>query len=384
MKNQKTAILIVVLVLIVGSIYYLEVRKVTHPSDAEIVEVAPRVQTETSTETQPKEETKPAVANTKPVSTPGTISKAEKYPLAKEITTPNAFINTDGKPIKISDYVGKKVILVDFWTYSCINCVRTTPFLNAWWTKYKDNGLVIVGIHTPEFDFEKDYDNVKKATADLGIQFPVVIDNDFSTWTAYGNNYWPRKYLIDIDGYVVYDHIGEGAYDQTEKKIQELLEERSRVLNLANEMPEKDISKPTGVVTVEAQSPETYFGSLRNSTLANGDKGLMGVQTFQYPEVVTKNLLYLSGKWDIRQEYAESQSNDSKIIFKYKAKKVYFVASSDEGIDVNLKIDGKAAGSVNIKDSGLYTLVSHDTVEEHTLEITIPEGKLKAFTFTFG
>src|SRR3989344_7615215 len=138
-------------------------------------------------------------------------SDGEKY---KEIVNPSGFVNTDG--ITVGSQVGKKVVLVDFMTYSCINCQRTFPYLNAWYKKYKDQGLEIIGIHTPEFAFEKDIENVREAMKRFGIMHPVVLDNDYATWRAYGNRFWPRKYLIDIHGDIVYDHIGEGAYEETE------------------------------------------------------------------------------------------------------------------------------------------------------------------------
>jgi thiol-disulfide isomerase/thioredoxin len=166
-----------------------------------------------------------------------TIDKEKKskiYKAAKEITSPDGFINTESQSITIGEFVGKKVVLIDFWTYSCINCQRTLPYLNKWYEKYKNEGLEIIGIHTPEFEFEKKYDNVKKATEKFGIKFPVVLDNDFSTWRAYQNNYWPRKYLIDIDGYIIYDHIGEGAYEETEQKIKAALSERAIILKVNN------------------------------------------------------------------------------------------------------------------------------------------------------
>src|SRR3989344_3254541 len=155
-----------------------------------------------------------------------------------EIVNPSGFLNTgvdsDGKvaPVTLGDLVGKKVILVDFMTYSCINCQRTFPHVKAWYEKYKDKGLEIVGIHTPEFAFEKNIENVRVAMKKAGITYPVVLDNDYGTWKAYANNYWPRKYLIDINGNIVYDHIGEGAYEETEMKILELLEERAKLLGL--------------------------------------------------------------------------------------------------------------------------------------------------------
>jgi cytochrome c biogenesis protein CcdA/thiol-disulfide isomerase/thioredoxin len=160
-------------------------------------------------------------------------SKDSLYARSPEITNPSGFVNTADKSITLKEFVGKKVVLVSFWTYSCINCQRTLPYLNTWYEKYKDQGLEIVSIHTPEFAYEKLQKNVEDEVFNTySIQYPVVLDNDYSTWKAFGNRYWPRKYLIDVDGYIVYDHIGEGAYDETEKKIQEALKERAERLEL--------------------------------------------------------------------------------------------------------------------------------------------------------
>ena len=159
--------------------------------------------------------------------------KDSSYIRAPEITNPSGFINTNDKAITLKEFVGKKVILVSFWTYSCINCQRTLPYLNTWYEKYRDQGLEIVSIHTPEFAYEKLQKNVEDEVFNTyNIQYPVVLDNDYSAWGAFGNRYWPRKYLIDIDGYIVYDHVGEGAYDETEKKIQEALKERTERIGL--------------------------------------------------------------------------------------------------------------------------------------------------------
>jgi len=200
---QKNIILVLVLVAIFGSIYYLNSQKAETGNSGQSAE------------------------NNIKIASMAKEDKAKMYEPAKEISSPDAFINSD--PFEISDLIGKKVILVDFWTYSCINCQRTLPYLNAWYDKYKDKGLEIVGIHTPEFDFEKEYTNVVEAVKKFDIKYPVVMDNDFSTWHSYNNRYWPRKYLIDIDGYIIYDHIGEGGYDETEQKIQEALKERATV-----------------------------------------------------------------------------------------------------------------------------------------------------------
>jgi thiol-disulfide isomerase/thioredoxin len=147
-----------------------------------------------------------------------------------EIMNPAGFVNTNDQPITLADYVGKQVILLDVMTYSCINCQRTFPYVNAWYEKYKDEGLIVIGVHTPEFSYEKDKNNVEKAMKEFGITFPVVLDNEYATWNALGNRFWPRMYLIDIHGNIVYDHIGEGAYKETEEKIQELLKERARLV----------------------------------------------------------------------------------------------------------------------------------------------------------
>jgi len=153
------------------------------------------------------------------------ISRKEaEFPRAKEIVGPTGFINTDGA--SINDFVGKKVTLVDFWAYSCFNCKNTQPYLNAWHQKYQDDGLQIIGVHKPEFEFEKDRANVEKAVKEANIRYPVVLDNNDATWNAYDQRYWPAWYLIDADGFVRYQHFGEGAYDETEEKIQELLSEK--------------------------------------------------------------------------------------------------------------------------------------------------------------
>jgi thiol-disulfide isomerase/thioredoxin len=292
---------------------------------------------------------------------------------APEITNPSGFLNTDG--IKIHDLIGKKVVLVDFWTYSCINCQRTLPYLNAWYDKYKDKGLEIIGIHTPEFDFEKDRSNVQEAIEKYGIKYPVVQDNDFGTWRAYGNRYWPHKYLIDLTGAIVYDHIGEGGYDETEKQIQELLK--------AGDM---GIAQPEGLKPMSSgpRSPEIYFGSERNEFLGNGQRGKTGVQTFKAPEDPKPNTLYLVGQWDLQPEYAQALSQDAKIIFKYQGAAMYMVASSEKSVSVSLMRDGKDYGSpFNIQNEDLYILSEQPEEGQHLMEIKAAPG-LKAFTFTFG
>ncbi len=322
--------------------------------------------------------------------------KSMRYQKAPEISNPSGFINTAGVPITIAQFRGKKVVLVDFWTYSCINCQRTLPYMRAWYDKYNDEGLEIISIHTPEFAFEHVLDNVRKATDGFGLKYPVVLDNDYGTWNAFGNQYWPRKYLIDIDGYVVYDHAGEGNYDVTERAIQNALTERAQVLGLPASTVSDGIVNPSGVVTVNSSvgSPETYFGAARNEYLGNGTQGQAGVQTLTVPKNTEINTLYLGGIWRFDTEFAQSQGPTS-IVYHYRAQNVYFVASSDKGVKATILLDGKPIeanggadvakdGTVMIKDNRLYHLVHTSGVEEHTLEIRTDSPGLDAYTFTFG
>ncbi len=327
-------------------------------------------------------------------------AKSLLYPQEPEITKPSAFINTGGQPITFSQFKGKKVVLVDFWTYSCINCQRTLPYVKAWYDKYSDQGLEIISIHTPEFAFEKDQANVQNAVNSFGIKYPVVMDNNYGTWNAFGNQDWPHQYLIDVDGFVTYDHAGEGDDAVTEMAIQKALTERDQVLGLPNTVP-TGIVNPSGVVTVddsELGSPETYFGSNRNEYLANGNQGTPGIQNLTLPPDadIDINKLYLGGTWNFDPEYAES-TGPATIEYKYLAKNVYFVASSSlpNGTKAHVLIDGKPIGtlagsdvgidgSITIQANKLYHLVSDSSYDEHTIQIQVDGAGLDAYTFTFG
>ncbi len=156
-------------------------------------------------------------------------SKEAEFSRAKEIIGPTGFINTEG--VSIGENLGEKVVLLEFWTYSCFNCQNVQPYLNEWHEEYEDDGLLVIGVHRPEFEFEKDPASVKRAVEEAGIRYPVVLDNYSATWDAYGQRYWPARYLIDADGFIRYQHFGEGAYEENEVEIQELLEEKDQVLS---------------------------------------------------------------------------------------------------------------------------------------------------------
>ncbi len=321
------------------------------------------------------------------------------FPRYREIASPGGYVNSE--PFTIGQFVGKKIILVDFMTYSCINCIRTFPYLNAWYGKYKDQGLEIVGIHTPEFAFEHKLENVQKALDGYGIKFPVVLDNDYGTWNAYSNSYWPRKYLIDIDGRVVYDHIGEGKYDETEQKIQELLKQKAVRDKQAVNLVPGGIVTPEGTDdSIKSRSPETYFGSDRNRNLGNGNTGVEGEQKFIVPGTIDLNELYLGGTWNLSREYAETKSNEASIVFRYAAQDVYLVASSAKETKIIVTRDGAplpaaSAGSdvefengvsfIMIKADRIYNIVTETgAISEHLLKFEIKSPGLKAYTFTFG
>ncbi len=310
--------------------------------------------------------------------------KRLKYKKVPELSSIDGYVNTEGKPITLAELKGK-VVLLDIWTYSCINCQRTLPYINKWYEKYKDQGLVVVGLHTPEFAFEKIQSNVEKAVEKFGIKYPVVLDNDYSTWSELGNQYWPRKYLIDIDGYIVYDHIGEGNYEETEKAIQEALKERASRMGMEDKVS-TTITNPLDVIPVDStkvKSPEVYFGSSRNQYLANGNALRSGEQNLSVPSSVTFNGLYLGGTWNMTPEYAENKSAGS-IVFKYEAKNVYIAAGSVEGVEVEIYKDDVFIKKILIKDETLYPLIQGSDYGKHTLRIVIPKAGLQAFTFTFG
>ncbi len=309
--------------------------------------------------------------------------KSAKYLRAKELVEPNGYLNIDN--ITIAENIGKNIILIDFWTYSCINCQRTIPYLNTWYEKYKDKGLVIIGIHTPEFDFEKDYNNVKRAIEKFGIKYPVAQDNEYQTWNAYKNRYWPRKYLIDIDGFIVYDHIGEGAYEGTERRIQELLEERNQVLKLSEQIT-KDISKPEAETPSQIGTPEIYFGYSFSRNQIGNPEGWQPNKIVKYttPQKLQSNKFYLVGDWLNNKDNLELVNNQGAILLVYLAKKVNLVAGSKQPIEITVYLDGQEHKRVNISDFDLYNIISTEESGTHILEINTNSSGLMAYTFTFG
>lgn len=310
---------------------------------------------------------------------------------APEFTGITKWLNLpEGKTSLTMAELKGKVVLIDFWTYTCINCVRTLPYVTSWYDKYKDDGFVIIGVHTPEFAFEKDTNNVLGAIKRFNILYPVAQDNDFATWNAYSNQYWPAHYLIDANGIVRRTHFGEGEYEEMEVAIQTLLKENGKeVTGKTLEMPDET---PVGQL-----SPETYLGSGRMLYLIPNGKAQLGVNTFTMPGIITNNHFGLGGTWDIHEEYAEA-IKDASLAYNFTAGKVFLVlkkGTSKQG-KVTVLLDGKKIaatysgkdvldGVITVDEDRLYELVDlKGKTETHELKLQFTTPGIQAFAFTFG
>jgi thiol-disulfide isomerase/thioredoxin len=306
----------------------------------------------------------------------------------------SGYINTSSE--KISQDIEGKVVLYDFWTYSCINCIRTLPHLTAWDEKYSDEGLVIVGIHTPEFEFEKEYDNVVFATKKFGIKYPVIQDNDKEVWNDFQNRYWPRKYIADHEGYIRFDHIGEGAYKETEKVIQVLLEERSNALG--NTLEKKELVDLNEFTHAIFRTPELYFGfnfAEGRNQLGN-EEGFSKnkVVAYELPEKFTQHYFYMEGMWKNNNDGMRLISDSGKIVLNFNAKQVNIVASENavlkieyDGGQIPEQVRGQDVSSdstVKISEPRLYNLINLEQEGPHEIIIQVETPGFEIFTFTFG
>ena len=304
-----------------------------------------------------------------------------------------AWINS--APLASGDMRGK-VVLYDFWTYSCVNCVRTLPYLRSWAERYNGDGLVVIGVHSPEFQFEHDLGNVRRAVTDLHVTYPVVLDNQLSIWSAFHNNYWPADYLVDRTGEIRSMHIGEGDYANTESLLRQLLgvsktSPRARPPNLP-----RAGNSPT---PADQLTPETYLGTDRGATNA-----LPGTRKYPEPDV---NRLFngdarVGGAWTATQQYLRSGATGSSIVLAYRAREVNLVMATDDGkpLDVAVFVDGEPLApayrtsqtrvggdgrtTVRVAASDLYRLVLGPSIEAHTLRLVASGPGLRAFAFTFG
>lgn len=302
---------------------------------------------------------------------------------APELKNIAAWINSD--PLTLAG-LRDKVVLIDFWTYSCINCQRTQPYVNAWYDKYNRDGFVIIGVHAPEFSFEKVPDNVKRAVADDGIQYPVALDNDFSTWNSYNNQYWPAKYLIDKNGQVRYTHFGEGDYDATETAIQTLLKETGRTVTQTIEPSRSDTSSA-------GQTPETYLGYGRAERFANAAQ-FVADQPVDYIQVssLDQHQWSLGGRWQMARESSQSLADDATLRLRFAAKSVYLVMSGPPGARAGVSVEGESKpGGADVDTTNhvvldgprLYHIVELSSfMTGRVMTVTFPAGvTVNALTF---
>jgi len=285
------------------------------------------------------------------------------------------------------------VALVDFWTLTCINWLRTEPYIRAWSQAYQNDGLVVIGVHTPEFSFEHEIDRVRQATKERGIDYPVAIDNDYEIWSAFDNHYWPALYFVDADGIIRDHHFGEGRYEESERVIQGLLG------------VERELVSVEGLgVEVEAdwdhlRTPETYLGFGRSERFASLNGGVFDERAaYEFPGYLRFNHWALAGEWTIGRENAKLDRAGGSIAYRFQARDAHLVLApgAREPIPFRMLLDGEAPGPSHgvdvdengnglLRDGRLYQLVrEHDAVRERTLEITFLERGAEAYVFTFG
>jgi thiol-disulfide isomerase/thioredoxin len=291
-----------------------------------------------------------------------------------------------------------KVVLVDFWTYSCINCLRALPYVEAWAKKYAAQGLVVIGVHAPEFAFERDPENVKRAVRDLGITYPVALDNDLAIWSAFNNQYWPAHYFIDAKGRIRHHHFGEGEYDKSEAVIQTLLREAGRG-DVPGGAVKPDARGAQAAAALETlHSPETYIGYMRAENYAHGLVAQDEAHDYTTAFPLRLNQWGLGGRWTVGDEKATLERAGGRITYRFQARDLHLVMGAAKGKPVRFRVtmdgqalgenhgmDTDAAGNGVVTGQRLYQLIRQkDGVREHTFVIEFLDPGVQVFAFTFG
>ena len=293
-----------------------------------------------------------------------------------------------------------KVVLVDFWTYSCINCLRTLPYVKAWAEKYRDQGLVVIGVHAPEFAFERDVSNVTKAMKDLGITYPVAIDNAYKIWRAFDNQYWPAHYFADAKGQIRYHHFGEGDYAESERVIQQLLREAG-ARNVAGGLIQADAKGVQQTPDMnEVQSPETYLGFQRaENFISTGTLATNQVANYPAAGNLALNHWTLEGQWNVGGQQATLDQPGGRIVYRFHARDLHLVlgpGADGKPVRFNVTVDGQAPGEAHgtdvapdgsgtVTEQRLYQLVRQPgAVQDHTFTIEFLDPNVAAYAFTFG
>jgi thiol-disulfide isomerase/thioredoxin len=329
-----------------------------------------------------------------------TPNKAETLPIEGIVPPLNGAVDWLNSPPLSVDQLRGKVVIVNFWTYSCINCLRTLPYLKTWSKKYRDQGLVVIGVHTPEFAFERGLGNVKRAAHDLGVDYPVAIDNKYAVWQAFGNQYWPAFYIVDATGHIRYHQFGEGNYDKSERVVRQLLAEAGHVsLPTPVGVPQ---AAGTQVASDERDllSTETYIGYKQADGFASPEKVAPdALRTYTAPAELPLNTWSLQGPWTVSGDQAQAGAASGKISYRFHARDLHLVlapAADGKPVRFRVTIDGAAPGASHGTDvaadgSGtidsvrLYQLVRQaGKVDDHTFTIEFLDAGAKAYAFTFG
>ena len=305
----------------------------------------------------------------------------------------------NSKPLSAKELKGK-VVLVDFWTYSCINCLRSLPYIRAWADKYTESGLVVIGVHTPEFDFEKEPANVQKAVKKFGITYPVAMDSNHEIWNAFHNQYWPAHYFIDAKGKVRFEHFGEGNYAESERWIQQLLQERDKQPMPASSVEVRAEGLEAAPDMKDVRSPETYIGFSRAQHFVSQGGIRMGAEkTYVAPAHASLNDWGFEGKWVDNMQRAVLSSAGGKIYFYFHARDLHLVlgpTADGKPVRFRVTLDGQAPGENSgvdvdaqgngvVTDLRLYQLVRQKgSVADHLFAIEFEDPGIQAFSFTFG
>lgn len=331
---------------------------------------------------------------------------AQKAPFALRLPTEGEFPSIaratgwlNSPPLTARDLKGK-VVLVDFWTYSCINWLRTLPYVRAWAEKYRDKGLVVIGVHTPEFDFEKDVDNVRTAVMDMRVEYPVAIDSDYAVWNAFGNHYWPALYIVDAKGSIRHHQFGEGGYEQSERVIQQLLADAGRP-GIGNDLVAVD---GRGVEAApdwnSLRSSENYVGYRRTENFASPG-GMVAGKRHRYsaPPSLRPNHWALTGDWTVGNQAAALNGNVGRIAYRFHARDLHIVmgpAARGNAVRFRVLIDGKPPGvahGVDVNELGVGTVTGHrlhqlirqpQPIVDRLFEIEFLDPGVEIFSFTFG
>lgn len=330
-----------------------------------------------------------------PKDMPGADALADKGPFPS-LEGATGWMNS---PPLTTESLRGKVVLIDFWTYSCINCLRTIPYVKAWQEKYRDKGFVVIGVHTPEFAFERDPDNVAKAIKDLGIGYPVALDNRYAIWRGFDNKYWPAHYFIDAKGRIRAARFGEGHQEESEKIIQRLIAENGGALGAMDTAPVDAKGVGEGESTRKDRSPETYVGYDRAANFVSpGGFVRDAVHDYAVPRLASRNDWALGGQWIVGGEHGVSAAPGARIAFRFRGRDLHLVLGAADakkpvrfrvtldgkapGSDHGLDIDGQGNGTVN--GQRLYQLVRQKGPQDRVFQIEFLDPGVQAFAFTFG